>query len=322
MIMNLVDSIKQKARRLGLDLVGITDAAPIGDRDTELFKDWLNLGFAGQMTYMHRNLEKRINPAKILKNAQSVICVGLNYKAPEKQQTLVAEPSGRVAAYAQFEDYHGFIKNKLFKLAEFIKSSVKENHKFKICVDSAPVAERTLAARAGLGFIGKNHILINPDIGPQILLGQIITTLKLAPDKPVKNMCSDCNKCIKACPTGALQPDGRLDANLCISYLTIEYKGPVSESISPRLDDHLFGCDECMLACPFAEKGTPRRRGDFKFYFDRNRLNLQKILDLSEEDFGAQFSDSTIRRTGLDRLKRNAGICLANRSRPFEVVET
>jgi len=304
--MSLAENIKQKALRLGFDLVGITDAAPIGNKDTELLNEWLKSGFAGQMTYMHRNLEKRINPAKLLKNAQSVICVGLNYKTPEKPKPVAAEPFGKVAAYAQFEDYHEFIRNRLYRLVEFIKSATKENHRFRVCVDSAPVAERALAARAGIGFIGKNHILINPDIGPYILLGEIITTLELAADRPVKNMCSNCDRCIKACPTGALREDGRLDARVCISYLTVESKGPIPELASPKLGSQLFGCDECISACRFAD------RDGLEFYPDRGRLNLQKILDMSEDDFETEFADSAIRRTGLERLTRNARICLAN----------
>jgi len=326
--MSLTQDIKQKAIEFGFDLVGITDASPLDREHVQLFTDWLNSGYAGQMSYMHKNFEKRTNPAKLLENAQSVIIVGLNY-TPPKTQTIPPDPAtpmGRVANYAQYEDYHLFIKKQLRKLIELISSIVGAGLKFKICVDSAPLAERALAARAGLGFIGKNHILINPKLGPHILLSEIITNLKLKTDTPIKNNCSNCNKCIQACPTDALAPDGQLDANKCISYLTIEYKGQIQLDLAEKIGDWLFGCDECLLACPYQENapvcknGTPfckesakwEPNKQFKFYPDRAKLNLQDVLNLSDEGFDTKFADSPIKRLGLQRLKRNAKICLDN----------
>jgi epoxyqueuosine reductase len=168
--MILSQDIKCKAMELGFDLVGITDASPIDTDHIKSLNDWLKSGFAGQMSYLQRNLEKRINPAKLLKNAQSVIIIGLNYKPPKKKQHGTPL-SGRIVSYAQYEDYHVFIKKQLHKLIDFFGSDAGINHKYKICVDSTPLAERALAARAGLGFIGKNHLLINPTLGPQIFLG-------------------------------------------------------------------------------------------------------------------------------------------------------
>jgi len=350
--MSLAEQIKQKALELGFDLVGITDASPIDARQAELLADWLKAGYAGQMSYMHRNFQKRINPAKLLENAQSVICVGLNYKPPKRPQSLRASQSdarqshlqhitnqtGRIATYAQYEDYHSFIKKQLRKLTEFIMSLAGEDVKFKICVDSAPLAERALAARAGLGFIGKNHVLINPELGPQLFLGEIITDLKLETDKPifchserresfsrrrhgdVIQSCSNCNKCIEACPTGALRADGQFDANKCISYLTIEYKGEIPEQLAEKIGARLFGCDECVLACPYKEAAPLCKNKQFKFYTDRAELDLREILSRGRPaclpyNFEARFADSPIKRLGLQRLKRNAQICLANIAR-------
>jgi len=174
------------------------------------------------------------------------------------------------------------------------------------------MAERTLAARAGLGFIGKNHMLINPKLGTQIFLAEIITNLKLQSDEPMKTNCPDCNKCINACPTGALRADGQFDASKCISYLTIEHKGEIPADLAEKIGDRLFGCDECVLACPFQKDVPACKNKQFKFYSDRTELDLQKILRMTEGRFQAEFADSVILRPGLDRLKRNAKICLAN----------
>jgi epoxyqueuosine reductase len=324
--MGLAEQIKQKALELGFDLVGITDASPIEAKQVELLAGWLKAGCAGQMSYMHKNFAKRIDPAKLLEGAQSVICVGLNY-TPTKAQPRPLKPTvpmGRVANYAQYEDYHSFIKKLLRKLAGFMISLTVEdpilpggeNAGFKICVDSVPLAERALAARAGLGFIGENHMLINPVLGQQIFLGEIITDLKLETDKPIAGNCSDCNKCIEACPTGALRADGQFDANKCISYLTIEYKGEIPEELAEKIGDRLFGCDECVLACPYQHTAPVCKNRQFKFYSDRDRLVLSEVLNLGAEDFKTQFANSPIKRLGLERLKRNAQICLANKNRP------
>ncbi|UCE99971.1 MAG: tRNA epoxyqueuosine(34) reductase QueG [Planctomycetota bacterium] len=323
--MSLAEEIKQKAIELGFDLVGISDASALDNKQFELFTDWLAFGYAGRMNYMRKNLDKRTNPAKLLKNAQSVICVGLNYTPPclpslrasqrdARQSHLHHRPApmGRVANYALYEDYHPFIKNQLRELTKFITSIAGEDSKFKLCVDSAPVAERALAARAGLGFIGKNHMLINPTLGPQMFLGEIITNLKLQTDELISDSCSNCNKCIEACPTGALKADGQFDANKCISYLTIEYRGQIPDNLAEKICDRLFGCDECVLACPHKKNAPVCKNKLFSFYPDRARLNLHEILDLSNDSFEAKFTDSPIKRLPLLCLKRNAQICLAN----------
>ncbi|MBA7645653.1 Epoxyqueuosine reductase [subsurface metagenome] len=341
--MTLAQDIKDKAIELGFDLAGITDTSALNNEQFKLFTDWLAFGYAGRMDYMRKNLDKRTSPAKLLKNAQSVICLGLNYKPPPARGTRderrtyrpssivhlpSSRPTGRVANYAQYEDYHSFIKKWLRKLTDFISSIAGEPLQFKICVDSAPLVERALAARAGLGFIGRNHMLINPTLGPQIFLGEIVTDLKLRTDGPITNNCSNCNKCIDACPTGALRADGQFDANKCISYLTIEYsqggrlsaKGRIPPDLAEKIGAWLFGCDECVLACPYQKDAPVCRNKQFKFYSDRGRLDLHEILSRGRPaclpyNFDARFADSPIKRLGLDRLKRNAQICLANITR-------
>jgi len=322
--MGLAEEIKQKAFQLGFDLAGITDASPLDNDQFKSLTDWLAFGCAGRMDYMRDNLDKRTNPVKFLKSARSIICLGLNYNPPPPDPSLRARHSrakqsqpddaltGTVANYARYEDYHLFIKQQLRKLTNFIASIASTGFRFKICVDSAPLAERTLAARAGLGFIGKNRMLINPQLGPQIFLAEIVTSLKLPPDEPIKDACPGCNKCLTACPTGALTPDGHLDANKCISYLTIEYKDQFPPDLAKKIGARLFGCDECVLACPHHAAAPVCKNKQFKFYNDRAKLNLNEILKMSEDDFEARFPDSPFTRLGLDRLKRNAKTCLAN----------
>jgi len=314
--MELAQDIKTKAFELGFDLAGITDAGPIDDKQFKLLADWLALGYAGRMNYMRENLDKRTNPAKLLENARSVICVGLNYTPPKGQEQPPEStyPMGRVANYAQYEDYHLFMKKQLHKLVDFIGSTSGPDHNFKICVDSVPLAERALAVMAGMGFIGKNHMLINPTLGPQIFLGEIITSLKLQVDEPIADSCKNCNKCIEACPTGALRSDGQFDANKCISYLTIEYKGQILPDLAEKIEDRLFGCDECVMACPYQKDAPACKNKQFKFYSNRAKLDLHRILNLTEENFDAEFGDSPIKRAGLNGLKRNAEICLVNAS--------
>jgi epoxyqueuosine reductase len=157
-------------------------------------------------------------------------------------------------------------------------------------------------------------MLINPELGCQIFLGEIITDLKLQPDEPIvpARWCSDCDKCVDACPTGALRPDGQFDAGKCVSYLTIEHKAPIPPESAAKIGDRLFGCDECVLACPYQEQAPACRNEQFRFYRGRAELDLQEVLDLSVESFEAKFADSPMKRLGLEGLQRNARMCLAN----------
>jgi epoxyqueuosine reductase len=311
--MSLSQDIKHKAIELGFDLFGITDASPIDVGQVAVFAQWLKAGFAGEMANMHRNLQKRFNPVRLFEKAQSIIVVGLNYTPPKhKPKPPVVELAGRIASYAQYEDYHLFIKERLYKLLDFIKSLAGRGIKSKICVDSVPLAERALAVRAGLGFIGKNHMLINPKLGCRIFLGEIITDLKLLPDEPVAGDCAGCRKCLDACPTGALRPDGQFDAGLCINYLTIEYKGQIPPEPAEKIGDRLFGCEECIEVCPYQQNAPVCKNKQFRFYHDMARIGLQEVLDLDAEAFEAKFAESPIKRLGLEGLKRNARICLAN----------
>lgn len=330
--MTLTEKIKQYALQLGFDLAGVTDAAIIDADNESYFQKWLLKGNAASMDYLHKNLDKRFAPAKLLGNARSVIVTALNYKPHPAKHVAAKSPTGKVAAYAQYEDYHTFIKNLLHKLGDFITENVDSKPAFKFCVDSVPLAERALAHRAGLGFVGKNHMLINPTQGAQLLLAEIITDLKLDIDQPYPKdilnsklttenskliliageECKGCDKCIQACPTGALNADGIFDANLCISYLTQSNIPEIPKELAEKIGDKIFGCDNCTIACPYHRNAPVCRNSDFKFYPDRAQLNLSDILNMTQEQFDEKFFDSPIRRVGLTNMKRNANICLQN----------
>jgi epoxyqueuosine reductase len=317
--MTLTEKIKQTALELGFDLVGVTDASPVSKEQVGRLLGWLDAGYAGNMTWLHSNLEKRTDPAKLLPGAKSIVVVGLNYKPPDSHLSSVLRPPssallGRIAAFAQYDDYHQFIKQLLRQLADFIASITCPSMQFKICVDSSPLLERALAVRAGLGIIGKNRMLVNPRIGPQIFLGEIVTNIELDPDKPMTEFCPNCDSCVAACPTGALKPDGSFDATKCISYLTIEANTDIPADLAPKIGNHLFGCAECLLACPYQQKSPVRANRQFVHYADRAELNLNDFLNLTEEQFKTQFAHSPILRPGLAHLKKIAQICLQNTS--------
>ncbi|MFH1614977.1 MAG: tRNA epoxyqueuosine(34) reductase QueG [Planctomycetota bacterium] len=311
--MSISRQIKDKAVELGLTLAGITSAEAIGPEQAGRISVWLDEGRAGHMEYMHRNFNKRIDPGKLLAGAKSVVCIALGYKPridikrPDSDSLL-----GRVANYAVYEDYHRFIKRRLYRLAEFMCSLANRKISFKICVDSAPVAERALAQRAGVGFIGRNHMLIHPLYGAEILLGEIISDMALDIDRPMSDRCPDCDRCIRACPTGALGTDGSLDAKKCISYLTIEHNGLIAPQQAGQIGDRIFGCEECVLACPYTIQSQQCQNRDFRFYAEKKWLDLKSILELDEPRFKNMFSDLPLLRCGLDRLKRNARICMKN----------
>ena len=322
--MSLEACIKQKTLDLGFDAVGITTAEPVEAGHVEYFKAWLADGCAAKMAYMHRNIDKRFEPSKLLSGAKSVICVALNYRLCKEDE--INNPAVRIARFAQYEDYHPFIKERLFKLAEFIQNAAVKSSppakgeypeggrglKFKACVDSVPIAERTLAQRAGLGFVGKNHMLIHPELGIQFLLGELITTLRLEPDEPFEQVpCGDCGKCIRACPTGALGSDSSFDARKCISYLTIEAplkSSPPAKGEYPeggRGLNYIFGCDECILACPHELNAAARKNTDFQFHLEWQNLTPDQIQNMTEDEFQTTFANSGFIRLGLKCLKRN-----------------
>jgi epoxyqueuosine reductase len=312
--MCIEQEIKDRALALGFDAVGITDASPIDRRGIEHLKAWLESGRAGQMAYLHRHFEKRTDPVALLEGARSVIVVALNYKPREEEAAppVPDGPYGVVAEYARYEDYHDFMRSRLHELAQTIRSMTDDGQRFKVCVDSVPLAERALAVRAGLGFIGQNHMLIHPKLGPQVFLGEVVTTAALRPDAPVPGICISCGRCVRTCPTGALQTDGHFDARKCISYLTIEHAGEIEGELAEKMGNRVFGCDQCVAVCPHRHGAPARANSQLRFRKDRAHLELRTILEMTAEQFAVEFEDSPIRRVGLAGLKRNARICTNN----------
>lgn len=301
--MRIEDEIKNKALSLGFDLAGITSADDIEAQQIEKYKQWLNAGCSGLMAYLSSNLDKRFSPRLHLPDAKSVICVAINYKIKQ----LPAKDSLRIASYALYLDYHIFINEKLLVLAEYLRS-IDKNLKFKICVDSSPIAEKLLAMRAGLGFIGKNRLLTNDQFGSFLLLGEIITNMELQPDNPIKQQsCGQCKKCIDACPTNALSCDG-FEACKCISYLTMK-KGDIDAELKTKMGMYLFGCDECLRACPYNDKSPVCEKQQIGFTAREIKVQAQEIVSWTEKDFEAFTANSAMNWIGLERMKRNAFIC-------------
>jgi epoxyqueuosine reductase len=304
--MGIEEKIKQEAIDIGFDLVGITDTSPVPLDDQRAFEDFAKSPKAADMSYMRRNVDKRCEPGLLMAGARSVIVVALNYN---HQTPPAPKESGKVALYARYDDYHRFIKDRLKLLAGFIES-LSPKARYKFCVDTVPVAERRLAQRAGLGFIAKNHMLTNMDLGQNLFLGLILTDIILRPDEPYVGNCGDCDLCIKSCPAGALRGDGSFDASRCLSYLTIESGKPM-DSVSGRLaGNRLFGCDTCSQVCPFNSKSPTCSNSEFSYHRQRTHLDLKELLEMSEEEFESAFADSPIKRVKFDILKANARRCL------------
>ncbi len=310
---SMTAEIKAYARKVGFDLVGITTTEPL-EEDEQRLSAWLGAGFAGEMVYMARNPSRRARPKELLPDAKSVICLGIHYYPGEPSEPRPGSSHGAVSRYAWGRDYHHVIEHLLEKLIAYLKEQTGPSFKFKAMVDHGPVLEKALAQRAGLGFIGKNTLLIHRDLGSWIFLAELITNLNLEPDAPKFNQCGSCNACLSACPTGALLQPFVLDARRCISYLTIELKGDISESLRPQMEDWVFGCDICQEVCPF--NAQPKKTDHPCFTASEGVgpwLDLSAVSAIQEDqDFKAKFSETPLFRPKRQGLQRNAAVVAQN----------
>jgi epoxyqueuosine reductase len=295
---------------LGFAQAGIADAAPTRYAD-ELVR-WLEAGRHGSMAYLKDQLAARLDPNLVLPGARSVIMVADLY-APRGAHDEPRAGQGRIARYARGRDYHAVMKKRLHRLADDLASRFP-GHRFRAFVDTAPVLEREYAARAGMGWIGRHTLLIHPRLGSYVLLGGLLTTMELAPPQDqavITDHCGTCTRCIDACPTAAISPYS-VDAGRCISYLTIERRGPIDPGLHPAIGDWLYGCDVCQEVCPHnSPKPSPDRI--LPEYEPRGSgLDLLEVLGWSEEDRRNAFQGSAMKRANLAMMKRNAIIILCN----------
>jgi epoxyqueuosine reductase len=304
---NLKQDIFASALEIGFDLAGVTEPKVI---NTRTFLEWQQSGLAGTMGYMGRNIEKRLGPRKLVPEVKSILCVGLNYF-----QTVPApsDSGGKISRYAWGKDYHLVVREMLHRLADKICGIVKGDFAYRAFVDSAPVMEKALAVQAGLGWIGKNGCLINKRLGSFLFLGELFLDFELPPDEPGKEYCGRCQKCLAACPTGAIVKPGLVDARRCISYLTIEHKGEIAADLAEKMDGWLFGCDVCQQVCPFNRKCPETQIGDFQRHVLGPQIEPAKVLQWDETTYQDHTASSAGSRAGLEQWRRNAENILGRR---------
>lgn len=296
---DITQKLKQKARELGFELSGATPA--VTPESYPSFLDWLKMGYAGEMGYLERRKEERGNPQALLPGAKSIFCVALSYNPkPEHYPLLEKHP---VSCYAWGRDYHEVLGEKLEALTQYLCGELVPGAKAKAYVDTGPVLERSYAASAGLGWIGKNTLLLNKHFGSFLFLGEILTDVELIPDAPVESLCKTCTACLDACPTGALEEPGLLNALKCISYLTLEHRSALPQA--SNLHGYLAGCDLCQTACPYNTNAPASREAAFQPRSEVLSLTREKAGQMAEEDFKTFTRESALERIRFPMWKRN-----------------
>lgn len=293
--------LKEEAYRLGFDFVGIARAEQMTEEAHRL-EAWLNQGAHGQMHYMENHFEKRIDPRQLVPGARSVVSLMYNYHTAEEQEDTTAP---KISKYAYGKDYHFVIKRKLKDLLAYLRQEIGavEGRCF---VDSAPVLERDWAKRAGNGWVGKNTLLIHPKQGSYFFLAELIIDLDLEYDGPIKDYCGRCRRCIDACPTEAIAPEGYIvDGSKCISYFTIELKEAIPESYRGKFENWMFGCDICQEVCPWNRFSKPHAEPEFLPHEDLLKMTKRDWTEMTEEVFREVFRHSPVKRTKFQGLKRN-----------------
>ena len=308
-------AIKNRARELGFDLCGVAPAEAFPE--LKFFKEWIRRGYAGTMGYLPRSAERRSDVRNVVPSARSVIVTGTLYNTGQPYSTERDDPArGEVARYAWSRDYHHVLGERLEALVTWMKDRHSEPFDARAYVDTGPVQERVYAQYAGLGWIGKNTCLINPERGSWLLLGVIICSLPLEIDAPGFDRCGTCTLCLEACPTGAFAAPHELDATKCLSYLTIEYRGSIPDEHRAHIGNHLFGCDICQEVCPWNAAPVPTSDPSWS---SREDLNVQSLIDLwrrSDSELAAIIGDTAITRAGVQGLRRNLAVALGNSGDP------
>ena len=294
--------------------------AEIGISDVDLsahaphVRAWLQAGFAGDMGYLERNVDKRLQPELLEPQTCRVISARMDYLAADTQPLQILEDPSRayISRYALGRDYHKVLRRRLAKLAGQINEVLPE-HRFRAFTDSAPVLEKALAEKAGLGWMGKHTLLLNQHAGSWFFLGEIYTNAPLDVDEvAVKDACGKCNACITVCPTNAILGPRNLDATRCISYLTIEHKGSIDESLRAAMGNRIYGCDDCQLYCPWNRQAPNTSEADFQPRHGLEAADLADLFALSEDEFLKLTEGSAMRRIGYEQWQRNLAIALGN----------
>jgi epoxyqueuosine reductase len=310
-------AVKNAAAAAGFDRCGIAPAAAFPE--LTFLREWLDRGYAGEMQYMHGTAERRADVRNVMPGAQSVISLAIVYNTDYPYSTENADPSrAAVARYAWGDDYHDIIGQRLKTLVDQLRAIAGECFDARAYVDTGPVQERVYAQRAGLGWIGKNTCLINPELGSWIFLAAVITNLPLEPDAPSLDQCGTCTLCIDACPTDAIVQPHVLDSTRCLSYLTIEVKGPIPLGQRDDVGEHAYGCDICQEVCPWNLLPSAGMSKD-PAWQAREGLDAPKLLDLwqrSDDELRALLKRSAMKRAGVKRLRRNVAVAIGNAGDP------
>jgi len=293
--------IKELATQLGFSNIGVAKAAPLKDGKAHL-EEWLDRGYQGTMSWMDKNTNWRTDPTTYFPGAKSIISLGMNYYTNAQYNGDISK--GKISRYAWGEDYHDEMKNKLEELVDELARKYPDNN-FKACCDTAPVMEKVWAAKAGIGWIGKNTNLLTKEVGSWLFLGEIISDMDIEVDIPAADYCGSCTLCIDLCPTNALVEPYKLNSNLCISYLTIEHKGDFPEN-TKAFDGWLYGCDICQEVCPWNNFQSETDNSSYHPTEIGTDLDLDRVEEMTQKDFNFYFKNSPIKRTKLIGLKRNA----------------
>lgn len=303
--------VKELALAQGFERVGITRAEPLAG--AALLEEWLSKGYAGGMSYMARNRDCRRDPRRYWPEAVSIVCVALNYNAPAPGEKVMED--GRVAMYARGRDYHLVLREKLTNILAGLKE-LEPPIGGKVCVDTSPLMERELSARAGIGWIGKNTNVLSKDLGSWLFIGELLLNVELDYDGPVEEGCATCTLCLEACPTGALVGPYQLDSRRCISYLTIELRGAIPEEMRPAIDDWLFGCDICQEVCPYNAKAPETREPSFAPREDLSPASLTRLFTAQRTDIERRLKESALSRAKASGLLRNLSVVMGNSRHP------